>query len=222
MNVLKGLLGLALVVCPCAFAQDIDPQGTPVDKHAFGVLPNYRTVEGSDPFRPISTSRKFKIAVGDTFGATSYLLGGVFAGLSQLSNSDPSFGQGLKGYLKRYGANTADQDIGNFMTEAILPTVLREDPRYFRKGTGSMGGRLGYAASRVFIAKSDRGNNVFNGAEFLGNGTVAAIGNIYHGDDRGLSPTMQRMFTQIGTDAISNVLKEIWPDVKRKYFSKNK
>ncbi len=186
------------------------------DTHIFGVLPNYRTVEGSIPFAPLTTKQKFTIATKDTVDAPSYILAGAFSGLSQLDGGNPSFGQGLKGYAHRYVTAVADQDLGNFMTEAIMPSLLREDPRYFRRGTGSFKGRLAYAASRVAIAKTDKGNPTFNFSEFLGNGTVASIGNSYYPDARGFAPTMQRMFTQIGTDAFSNVLKEFWPDVKRK------
>lgn len=195
--------------------------GSTEDKRAFGVLPNYRTAEADAPFRPITTKQKFRIAAKDTFDFPSYILGGAFAGISQLQNSNPSFGQGLQGYAKRYAANVADQDIGNFMTEAIMPTLLHEDPRYFRKGSGPVNKRVVYAATRVFITKTDKGTASFNFAEFLGNGTVAALGNAYYPDAKGFSPTAQRMFTQIGTDAISQILKEFWPDVKRKYFTKH-
>jgi hypothetical protein len=195
--------------------------GSTEDKRAFGVLPNYRTAESDQPFVPISTKQKFKIAAKDTFDWPSYILGGAFAGISQLTNSNPSFGQGVEGYAKRYAANVADQDIGNFMTEAIMPTLLHEDPRYFRKGSGPVGQRIVYAATRVLITKTDSGGTMFNFAEFLGNGTVASLGNAYYPDAKGFSPTMQRMFTQIGTDAVSQVLKEFWPDVKRKYFTKH-
>lgn len=190
------------------------------DKRVFGVLPNYRTADGTVPFSPITTKQKFHIAIKDTFDYPSYLLAGGFAGISQLDNSNPSFGQGLKGYAKRYASSVADQDLGNFMTEAIMPTLLHEDPRYFRKVNGSFKSRLFYAATRVAVAKTDNGNWTFNAAEFLGNGTVAALGNAYYPDAVGFGPTMQRMFTQIGTDAFSQVLKEFWPDIKRKWFKK--
>src|SRR5882757_2963748 len=102
-------------------AQDSNVDGPVIpaveDKRAFGVLPNYRTTENSLPFSPITTKQKFTIAIKDTFSPPSYLLGGVFAGVSQFNNSNPSFGQGVEGYAKRYLTNTADQDIGNFMTE---------------------------------------------------------------------------------------------------------
>ena len=193
--------------------------GVVQDKRVFGVLPNYRTADGTVPYAPISWKLKFKIAEKDTFDWPSYILGGVFAGISQLDNSNPEFGQGLKGYAKRYAASVADQDVGNFMTEAILPSLLHEDPRYFRKVTGSKKGRILYAATRVLITRNDSGRNMFNFSEVLGNGAVAALGNAYYPDERGLSSTMQRMGTQIGTDAISQVLKEFWPDIKRKWFS---
>jgi hypothetical protein len=241
----SGLAALVLLLAPTGFAQEATapPAATPQnvvpppepgksqetaigqpdvvqDKRIFGVLPNYRTADGTVPYKPITVKQKFTIATKDSLSPPSYVLGGIFAGLSQLNNSNPSFGQGMVGYAKRYGTNTADQVIGNYLTEAIMPSLLREDPRYFRKSTGSMKGRIVYSLTRVLVTKTDAGTTRFNFSEFLGNGTVASIGNLYYPDDKGFSPTMQRMFTQIATDAISNVLKEIWPDVKKKYLHK--
>jgi hypothetical protein len=196
-----------------------DP-GSGQDKRIFGVLPNYRTADGTQPFRPITTRQKFTIATKDTFDYPSYVLAAAFSGISQVDNSNPSFGQGLKGYARRYASAVADQDIGNFMTEAIYPSLLHQDPRYFRKVNGSVMARLAYAATRVLVTRTDAGTWRFNASEFLGNGTVASIGNLYYPDARGFGPTMQRMGTQIGTDAISGVLKEFWPDVKRKLTHK--
>jgi hypothetical protein len=190
------------------------------DKHAFGVLPNYRTAEGDLPYSPITIRQKWAIATKDTVDGPSFALAGLFAGLGQLTDANPSFGQGFGGYLHRYGTGLADQDIGNYMTEAILPTALRQDPRYFRRGHGSFWGRVGWAASRVAVARNDSGGWTFNASEFLGNGITASIANAYYPDQVGFSPTMQRMFTQIGTDALSQVLKEFWPDVKRRWFHK--
>lgn len=70
------------------------------------------------------------------------------------------------------------------------------------------------------MAKTDKGTPIFNFSEFLGNGITAAVGNTYYPDEIGFSPTMARMFTQIGTDAFSNVLKEFWPDVKKKLLKR--
>jgi len=192
----------------------------PEDKRAFGVLPNYRTVEGSQPFAPLTAKQKLTIATKDTIDGPSYVLAGLFSGLYQLENQNPSFGQGLKGYAHRYVTAIADQDIGNYMTEGFVPVLLHEDPRYFRRGTGSIKGRIWYAATRVTMAKTDKGAPVFNFSEFLGNGVTAAIGNAYYPNEVGFTPTMARMFTQIGTDSFSNVLKEFWPDFKHKVLHK--
>ena len=190
------------------------------DKRIFGVLPNYRTVEGSQPFSPITAKQKLTIATKDTIDGPSYVLAGLFAGLYQLEDQNPSFGQGLKGYAKRYVSAIADQDIGNYMTEGFMPVLLKEDPRFFRRGTGKFWSRTLHAASGVVISKTDKGTSTFNFSEFLGNGITASIGNAYYPDEVGFTSTMERMFTQIGTDAFSNVLKEFWPDFKRKVLKR--
>jgi hypothetical protein len=215
----------AAVVAPAPTNAVPNPGHTPLpgepgsleDKHAFGVLPNYRTAEKETPFSPITTKQKFTIATKDSLDGPSYVLAAGFSGLSQLENSNPSFGQGMKGYARRYGSAIADQDIGNFMTEAIYPTLLHEDPRYFRKGHGSFWGRVAYGATRVFVTRTDAGNWRFNSSEILGNGTAAAIGYLYYPDGRTFTDTMERMWMQIGTDSISGILKEFWPDVKHHF-----
>lgn len=194
-----------------------DP-GSLVDKRAYGVIPNYRTAELDAPFAPLTVKQKFTIGTKDTLDWPPYITALLFSGISQLDNSHPSFGQGTEGFAKRYGAAVADQDIGNMLTEAALPSLFHQDPRFFRKGQGSVKSRIYYAASRVVVAKSDAGRWQFNVSEFLGNGMVASIGNLYYPDERGFGSTMQRMFSQIGTDAVSQVAKEFWPDLK-KHFS---
>ena len=187
----------------------------------FGVLPNYRTVDGSIPFAPISSRRKFYIASKDSFDYPVFYIAATFAALYQWEDQSPSYGQGMKGYAKRYGAAIADQSIGNILTEGVFPVLLHEDTRYFRKGEGRKWGRVGYAASRVMIGRTDQGKWDFNYSEWLGNASAAAISNIYYGDDtRNVSENVTKLLVAVSTDAFSNVLKEFWPDVKRKMFSK--
>jgi hypothetical protein len=209
----------AAETAPATGETNAAPSGSE-DKRIFGVLPNYRTVEASQPFSPLTAKQKLTIATKDTFDGPSYVLAGLFAGLYQLEDQNPSFGQGLKGYAHRYVCAIADQDIGNYLTEGFMPVMLKEDPRFFRRGTGKFWGRAIHAAGGVMIAKTDKGNATFNFSEFLGNGMTAAIGNAYYPDEVGFTPTMERMLTSIGTDAFSNVLKEFWPDFKRKVLKK--
>lgn len=194
---------------------------TAADKRIFGVLPNYRTVDGSLPFVPISAKRKFWIAGKDSFDYPVYFLSGAFAALNQLEDQSPEFGQGLKGYAKRYGASYADQAIGNLLTEGLYPAMLHEDTRYFRKGDGRKWGRFGYAASRVIVNRTDKGTWAFNAAEWLGSGSAVAISNLYYPPEtRNVSDNTQKLLIQVATDSFSNVLKEFWPDLKRKLLSK--
>ena len=194
-----------------------------IDKRIFGVLPNYRTADGSAPFAPITAKRKFIIASKDSFDYPVYLTSALFAGLYQLENQNPSFGQGVKGYAKRLASSYGDQAIGNMMTEAIFPSLLHEDPRYFRIGAG--GGtkwhRFGYALTRVMVVRTDKGKWDFNYSEWLGNGSAVAISNLYYpGDTRNVADNVEKLGIAVGTDAFSQVLKEFWPDIKRKLTKK--
>lgn len=195
----------------------------PIDKRIFGVLPNYRTADGSAPFVPITAKHKFYIASKDSFDYPVYLTSALFAGLYQLENQNPSFGQGVEGYGKRLASSYADQAIGNMMTEAIFPSLLHEDPRYFRIGAGggSTWHRVSYALTRVFVVRTDKGKWDFNYSEWLGNGATVAISNLYYpADTRNIADNVQKLGIQVGTDAFSQVMKEFWPDIKRKLSKK--
>src|SRR5579883_1401295 len=114
------------------------------DNHILGVVPNYATV--NDPslhFQSIPAGGKFKLAAEDAFDPFSWVITGIYAGVAQWGNDYPGFGQGAQGYAKRYGAAFADGAIGNFMTEAVFPTILHQDPRYFRLGEGGAWKRVG-------------------------------------------------------------------------------
>jgi len=193
---------------------------TPEDKRIFGVIPNYRTAESALPFEPITPKHKMYIAAKDSFDWPLFLTGGAFAGLYQIENQNPSFGQGVKGYALRYATSYGDQMIGNMMTEGIWPSILKEDPRYFRLGSGGFGHRIWYAATRIFVTRLDSGGTSFNFSEVIGNSVATAIGNAYYPDTRDVRDNVERLATQLGTDSFSQVLKEFWPDVKRKVFKR--
>jgi hypothetical protein len=194
-------------------APSTDPPG---GKRVFGVLPNYRTADSTEVYAPIPASRKLYIASKDSFDYPLVLLAGVFAGLGQITNANPSFGQGMAGYGRRLGTGYADQAIGNMMAEGFFPMMLHEDPRYFRLGSGSVRKRTVYALTRVLITHPDSSRWRFNYSEWLGNATGVAISNSYYPDNRDVGDNVEKLLTQVGTDAISQVLKEFWPDIKRK------
>jgi hypothetical protein len=194
-----------------------------IDKRAFGVLPNYRTANATEPFQPITTKQKFTIATKDSFDYPVLFTTAFFAGLSQLQGSDNDvYHQGVKGFAHRYGISYADQVVGNYFPEAIVPTLLHMDPRYYRKGQGSVKSRFGYAVSRIFVSKNDKGNTAFNSPEILGNALAAATGLSYHVHERTLGDAAYQWgVTYITTDMVGQILKEFWPDIKHKMFRKH-
>jgi hypothetical protein len=107
------------------------------------------------------------------------------------------------------------------MTEGVFPSILHQDPRYFRKGCCGKWSRLGYAAGQIFWTHTDKGTGQFNYSEILGNSTAVAISNAYYSDNRTASNAVGKLGTQLAVDAMSNILKEFWPEISHK-FSKHK
>ena len=197
------------------------PVQAPEDKRIFGVIPNNRTTESSIPFARITAKQKLTIAAKDSFDWPVYPTAALFATLYQLENSNPSFGQGMEGYAKRFGTAYGDQMIGNIMTEGLVPALGHQDPRYFRLGEGTKKSRAWYAVTQIFVARMDSGHKSFNFSEWGGNSLAVAISNAYYPDTRNWNDNLQKLMIQCATDAFSNVLKEFWPDVKRRLFHKD-
>jgi hypothetical protein len=198
------------------------PNAAPhVDKHILGIVPNFRTSPMFTTYEPLKPREKFKIASQDSFDRGTFLLAAAFAGESQLNNDNRSFGQGVEGYSKYLGAAYADFAIGNYMTEAIFPTLLHQDPRYFRKGTGSGWSRLGYSVGQIFWTHQDSGHTNFNYSEIFGNSAGVAISNIYYKDSRTAHDAVSSLAVQVGVDLAVNIMKEFWPDFDNRFRHKH-
>ncbi len=133
-----------------------------------------------------------------------------------MTNATPAFGQGLKGYSRYLGTSYADFVIGDMMTEAVYPVLLHQDPRYFRRGTGSGWSRLGNAAGQIFWTHTDTDHTQFNFSEIAGNATAVAISESYYPNNRTATDAVSKLGVQLGVDMASNILKEFWPDISRK------
>ena len=192
----------------------------PEHKRLFGIIPNYRTAPFPAHYEPLTPGQKFKLATQDAFDRGTFLLAAAFAGKGQLTNANPSFGQGTAGYARRFGTSCADWVIGDYMTEAIFPVMLHQDPRYFRLGTGSGFHRLTYAMKQIFWTHTDSGGHAFNFSEVGGNATAVAISQAYYPDNRTASDAVGQLAIQIGVDMASNIVKEFYPDLRRKLSGK--
>ena len=212
-------ISVALLLTTClAPCQQIPADGTPEPeaKRIFGIVPNYRTSPSIQDSEPLTTGEKFKVAWEDSFDRGTVALAAIFAGQSQLTNANRSFGQGGAGYARYFGTAYGDFVIGNYMTEAVFPTLLHQDPRYFRRGTGSGWSSLAYAMKQTFWTHRDSGGTQFNYSEILGNSVAVAISNAYYADNRTARDAVSKLGTQISVDMAANILKEFWPEVERK------
>ena len=199
----------------------LNKNGTSNDR-LFFTLPNFLTVENASNIPPLTSGQKFRVVARSSFDYVEYPWYGFLAGISQAENSESGYGQGAAGYGKRYGAAFADGTIENFWTSAILPSVLHQDPRYYQVGHGGFWHRAGYAMSRIVVTRSDSGHNQFNTSEILGSMISASISTYsYHPHaDQTLRNTASVWASQIGYDILTTVVKEFWPDIRRKIRKK--
>ena len=195
--------------------------GTSNDR-LFFTLPNFLTLENANQVPPLTAGQKFKVVARSSFDYVQYPWYGFLAGISQAENSEPGYGQGAAGYGKRFGAATADGTIENFLTSAVFPSLLRQDPRFFQSGKGGFWRRTGYAMSRVIITRGDSGRSQANFSEIIGSALSAGISTYsYHPRaDRNLRNAASVWGSQVGYDTLTYVVKEFWPDIRRKIHKK--
>jgi len=216
--------------------------GTSNDR-LFLALPNFLTLEGSGQVAPLTPKQKFKVVARSAFDRVQIPWYALLSGISQAENSEPGYGQGWEGYGKRFASAFADGAIENFLTSAVFPSLLHQDPRFFQSSEGGFKHRTGYAISRIFITRTDSGHSQFNYSEIFGSAVAAGIStNTYHprafittrydpttnmvvdvhnASDRTLPNTFSVWGTQMGYDAITYVIKEFWPDIHRKMNKKH-
>ncbi len=171
----------------------------------------------SSPNQQLSVHQKFKVFVQFTY--SPYTFGGaVFdAGLAQATGAWHSYGGGMEGYGKRYGASLADSESGAFFGRFLFPVLLHEDPRYLRSTSRNTMPRIGYALSRVLVTHDDSGNKRANFSLILSEFAAAGMANAYYPrEERGFGDTAGRAGGGLLSTAEMNVLREFWPDIRNK------
>lgn len=178
-------------------------------QRVLGAVPNFYV--SYDPHAvSLSSRQKFELAVKSVIDPFTLAVVAGTAGVQQAQNHFADYGQGMQGYAKRFGAGYADTITGTFIGGAILPSLLKQDPRYFYKGTGSTGSRAMYAISMAVICKGDNGRWQFNYSGLLGSLAAGGISNLYYpAQDRdGLGLTIDNTAIGIGETALTNLLQE--------------
>jgi hypothetical protein len=189
-------------------------------KRMFYVVPNFAAVSAHTQLPPLSTREKFVLAAHDSLvDYSSFTWTAILAGQALALNSDPELGHGAAGYGRYYWRTFVDGVSGTFFTEAIVPAITHEDPRYYTMGQGGFFRRTRYAISRTFVTKTDSGGTSFNWSEVAGNGLEAGLSNAYYPpQERGLSQTARNWGTQMESAVLNHVFQEFWPDIRKKVF----
>lgn len=188
-------------------------------KRILGIIPNFRAVSTNQVLPPQSPKEKFITATEDSFDYSAFVIPAALAGYSMAIKDTPEFHQGAAGYGRYLWHSIADQSIENYTVEFVVPSLTREDIRYYTLGKGGFFKRTGYALSRTVITRSDAGNSTFNYGEVVGAGAAAGISNLYYpSPERTFGNTAQKWGINVGIDAATFVFKEFWPDINRAVF----
>jgi hypothetical protein len=189
-------------------------------QRVFGVMATFNTTRNKDAL-PLSSAQKYQLFFKSATDPWPFMLTAFSAGLDQAQNSFPAYGQGVKGYAKRFGADYADYFTGNLLGNAVLASLLKEDPRYFQKGSGSKTSRFLWAATSTVWCKRDDGSWGPNYANVIGNLMGAAVSNVYYpASDRTVGDTVERGFTVTAEAIVGSEVIEFWPDLVRRHRRK--
>jgi Carboxypeptidase regulatory-like domain len=181
-------------------------------QRVLGVFPNFYVTYDPHPVS-LTPKQKFELAWKSTIDPVTFAIVGGIAGVQQAENTFSGYGQGTEGYAKRFGASYADLAIGTFIGSAILPSILKQDPRYFYKGSGSKQSRILYAIANAVICKGDNGHWQVNYSNMLGSLAAGAISNLYYPSQNRNGPalTFENTAVGIGATAAANVVEEfLW------------
>jgi hypothetical protein len=188
----------------------------------FWIIPTYKVTESKTP-TVLTPHQKLRIVVNDltdpyTVGYTAFM-----SGIAQANNDMPGYGQGTQGYFKRFGAAYADQASTGFFGAFLFPTLLHQDPRYYRQGSGPVKQRFAHALIRPVVTYNDSDGKAFNWSGLLGSLAASGLANSYYPEeDRGVGKTFSRFAMGIPYSVIDHLVDEFGPDLERKFFKKKK
>lgn len=178
-------------------------------QRVLGVIPNFFVTYVPNA-EPLSKRQKYSLAWKTSIDPISFAAAGAFAGIEQADNTFSGYGQGAQGYGKRFGAAYADGFFGTMIGGAVLPSLLKQDPRYFYKGTGTTRSRVLYAIANAVICKGDNGRWQANYSGILGGLAAGGISNLYYpaSDRDGVGLTFENALIGTAAGAVQNLFQE--------------
>ena len=240
MTCLRGLVIVASLFCSVAVSAQNPapaPQSAPTtpaksadeqevekreqSQRLLGVIPNFGTTNRQDA-PPLSPKAKFRLFYKSAFDPVELSVAGLQAGISQANDEFPEYGQGATGFGKRFGSAFADEVSSSFFANYFYPVLLKEDPRYFRLGKGSVKRRLGYALLQEVECHTDKGGRSFAWGNILGAFTAGGLSNAYYPPaERGFGLTMSRSAIAIGYSSLGGIVDEFYPDISHWLFHRH-
>ncbi|SRR5579884_1465067 len=243
------LLNLSLIlvlVCGLAKAQDaklIDPSGSTAPTGAIGTasMPELtpiqkmkgmiktevnKAIDGKpypsvQEWRPLTKKEKFHVFLHSTYSPWTFANAAidVTADRARGVKLDPGYETGWRGLGQRYGVELATSETDVFFERFLFPSLLKQDPRYFRNPDLPLFHRVLYSMSRVFFTRSDNGGETINGSRILGSAASRAIADVYvPGAEQGIRPIASCVTFTMARDAGMNLLHEFWPDLRHKFL----
>ncbi len=187
----------------------------PGKERLLALIPNHRTASALADYKPLTVKQKFAIAFKESTEPGTFVLAAATGAIALARGSNPSFGEEFGGYAHYVGTRYTGYVISDFMRDGMFPSLLHQDPRYFRRGAGSGWRRVEYAIGQVFWTRSDSGDMGFNYSQTIGAAAAAAISTAYYPETRDVRHATCRFEAQIGARMASNVMREFWPDLQR-------
>ncbi|HUY93862.1 MAG TPA: hypothetical protein VMU71_01145 [Terracidiphilus sp.] len=174
------------------------------------LFPGYETIQDpSIPVAPLRPSQKFEMFYRKTVDVSLPIESLMFTGYDKAAGYGPNYGAGTGAFADLVGYNAANLSSTFFFTDALLPTMLHQDPRYFRKGSGSAGSRIWWAFRSEFVAYSDKGTEMPNYSNVIGFGMATALSNAYSPDSSvTFGQTMERWGVKEGVSFGLNIMRE--------------
>lgn len=191
-------------------------------QRVMGIIPSFNTSYVGDAVS-LTPKQKFQLAFRSAVDPYAFGIAAIVAGFGEAKGSNQGFGWGPEGYGKRVGAAYLDAFDGTMIGNALLPTILHQDPRYFRLGHGTFHHRLFYAVATSFICKHDKTRKWEpNYSNIGGNLASGALSNLYYpNSDGGFTQTIEGGLTVTLEGTFGAALQEFWPDIARKVFHKD-
>ena len=191
-------------------------------QRVLGLYPQF-SVTSRQNAPPLTPGGKFHLFFKSAFDPFEFVLAGIQAGSDQAEDEFPAYGEGVAGFSKRYAADFGDTVSSGFFSNFFWPVLLKEDPRYFRLGEGTIKHRFAYSLAQEFVCRTDKGGRFANLSNIFGAFSSGALSNTYHPQaDRGVGLTARGAAYALAYGSLGGLLSEFWPDISKKMHKHHK